>query len=161
MWTFLHTLSTSILGPEEDCHASEPRPRGKALPFFRGSQRASLESLHGCAYVSNTLTCEAFSTPKRQVYSLSVLRVRSHKGICRTAFLYVYVSVLGGWVGGWVGVSRKSLALSLTAPKVAIFLHPWSWMVLFSASRPYLETSIILTLVSFYKDPWIIFGPSE
>lgn len=96
MWTFLHTLSTSILGPEEDCHASEPRPRGKALPFFRGSQRASLESLHGCAYVSNTLTCEAFSTPKRQVYSLSVLRVRSHKGICRTAFLYVYVSVLGG-----------------------------------------------------------------
>lgn len=117
-WTLLHTLSTSILGPDEDamplnlvlggrlCHSSWVSVG--ILGILATAVPISAIHIH----------MGAFSIPIRQVYSLSVLRVRSHKGICRAVFLYVYVSV-----GGEGAVSGKSLALSLTAPKVAIFLH--------------------------------------
>lgn len=97
MWTVLHILSTSILGPEEDCHPLNLVLGGR---LCHSSVGLSGHPWSPCMDVpiSATHSRAAFSTPIRHVYSLSILRVRSHKGICRAAFLYMYVSVLGVWV---------------------------------------------------------------
>lgn len=42
------------------CHASEPRPRGKALPFLVGLSGHPWNPCHGCAYISNTYSRGGF-----------------------------------------------------------------------------------------------------